>query len=49
MEAPAEDPVGRGVEGDGDEQDRFKIRDLFAGKRCSQAVVGFLATTDGYD
>ena len=25
---------------------RFKVRDLFADERCSQAILGFLATTD---
>jgi hypothetical protein len=27
-------------------KDRFKIRDLFADERCSQAILDFLATTD---
>jgi hypothetical protein len=30
----------------GRSKDRFKIRDLFADKRCSQAILEFLATTD---
>jgi hypothetical protein len=27
-------------------KNRFKIRDLFADERCSQAVLDFLSTTD---
>jgi hypothetical protein len=27
-------------------KDRFKIRDLLADMRCSQAILEFLATTD---
>jgi hypothetical protein len=32
--------------GTGRGKDRFKIRDLFAVERCSQAVLDFLSTTD---
>ena len=27
-------------------KNRFKIRDLFADERCSQAILGFLSATD---
>jgi hypothetical protein len=27
-------------------KDRFRLRDLFADERCSQAILDFLATTD---
>jgi hypothetical protein len=27
-------------------KDRFRIRDLFADERCSQAILDFLTTTD---
>jgi len=27
-------------------KNRFKIRDLFADERCSQAILNFLSTTD---
>jgi hypothetical protein len=31
---------------DGRENDRFKIRDLLADTRCSEAVLNFLSTMD---
>jgi len=44
MEGPAEDCVGRGAEGDREEEG--PIRDLLADGRCSKAVLDFLSTTD---
>jgi len=38
--------VGRDAGGKGRGKDRFKIRDLLADGRCSQAVLDFLSTTD---
>jgi len=38
--------VGGGVEGDWEWKSRWKIRDLLADGRCSQAVLDFLSTTD---
>ena len=38
MEGSAEHPVGRGAEGKREGKDHFKIRDLLADGRCSQAV-----------
>jgi hypothetical protein len=46
LEAPTENPVGRGAEGDGGGKEQFKMRELFADERCSQAILGFLSTTD---
>jgi len=45
MEAAAENPVGRGQEGDREVEDRWRIRDLLADERCSRAVLDFLSTT----
>jgi hypothetical protein len=42
----AEPPWAEVRRGTGSGKDRFKIWDLFADERCSQANLNFLATTD---
>ena len=46
VEGTAEDLVDGGEEGDREVESRWKIRDLLADERCSQAVLDFLSTTD---
>jgi len=38
VEGPTENPVGGGVEGDWEVKSRWKIRDILADERCSQAA-----------
>ena len=38
--------MGGGTEGDGRWRSRWKIRDLLADRRCSQAVLDFLTSTE---
>jgi len=45
LQGLAEDHVGRGEEGSGKWESRFKLRDLLADRRCSQAVLDFLSAT----
>jgi len=46
VEGPTEDPVGGGAGETGKLRGRWKIRDLLADGRCSQAVLDFLSATD---
>ena len=46
VEGPTEGTVGGGADGDREVEDRWKIRDLLADERCSQAILDFLASTD---
>jgi len=38
--------VGRGAGEDRREKDQYKIVALFAGERCSRAILNIIATTD---
>jgi len=46
VEVATEDPVRGGVQGDAEMEEPWKVRDLLADERCSQAVLDFLASTD---
>jgi len=46
VEGPVEDPVGEVLEESGRGKSQFKIRDLLADGRCSQAVIDFFSSTD---
>ena len=45
MEAATEDNVGRDTEETGKGKNRFAIRELFADRRCTGAILDFLRTT----